>query len=63
VGKSVVARQLVESLPVGSCGLVYDRFGAGNYRDESEPRHRAGCACIDSITPAYAETSSGSPTN
>lgn len=40
VGKSVVARQLVESLSTGSWGLVYDCFGAGNYRNESQPRHR-----------------------
>lgn len=40
VGKSVVARQLAESLPNGSFGVVYDCFGAGKYRNESEPRHR-----------------------
>jgi hypothetical protein len=46
VGKSVVAQQLVESLPIGSWGLVYDCFGAGNYRNESEPRHRARDALV-----------------
>jgi len=40
VGKSVVACQLAESLPLGSLGIVYDCFGAGKYRNESEPRHR-----------------------
>src|SRR6266545_998889 len=40
VGKSVVARQIAESLPTGSLGLIYDCFGAGKYRNESEPRHR-----------------------
>ena len=41
-----MARQLVESLPPGSWGLAYDCFGAGNYRNESEPRHRACDALV-----------------
>jgi hypothetical protein len=40
VGKSVVARQLAESSPIGSLGIVYDCFGSGKYRNRSEPRHR-----------------------
>ena len=40
VGKSVLARQLTDSLPVGSIGIVYDCFGAGKYRNRSRPRHR-----------------------
>ena len=40
VGKSVVSRQLAESLPIGSLGIVYDCFGSGKYRNRSEPRHR-----------------------
>ncbi|MDO1449183.1 hypothetical protein Q0590_23100 [Rhodocytophaga aerolata] len=39
VGKSVFCRQLVNSLPEGSVGIVYDCFGAGKYRNPSEPRH------------------------
>jgi hypothetical protein len=27
-------------LPIGSLGIVYDCFGAGRYRNRSEPRHR-----------------------
>jgi hypothetical protein len=46
VGKSVVARQLVESLPPGSWGLVYDCFGAGNYRNPSQSRHQARDALV-----------------
>lgn len=46
VGKSVVARQIVESLPNGSVGIVYDCFGGGKYRNRSEPRHRACDALI-----------------
>lgn len=46
VGKSVVARQLADSLPAGSWGLVYDCFGAGNYRNPSEPRHRPRDALV-----------------
>lgn len=40
VGKSVFSRQIVESLPSGSLGIVYDCFGAGKYRNRSESRHR-----------------------
>lgn len=40
VGKSVFARQVAESLPTGSLGIVYDCFGGGRYRNRSEPRHR-----------------------
>lgn len=40
VGKSVFARQLADSLPSGSVGIVYDCFGSGKYRNRSEPRHR-----------------------
>jgi hypothetical protein len=40
VGKSVAARQLADSLPIGSLGIVYDCFGSGRYRNRSEPRHR-----------------------
>ncbi|MEK9158326.1 MAG: ATP-binding protein [Patescibacteria group bacterium] len=39
VGKSVFCRQLVNSLPKGSIGIIYDCFGAGKYRNRSEPRH------------------------
>jgi hypothetical protein len=46
VGKSVVARQIAASLPQGSLGLVYDCFGAGKYRNESEPRHRPADAFV-----------------
>jgi hypothetical protein len=40
VGKSVFSRQLAESLPTGSLGIVYDCFGSGKYRNRSESRHR-----------------------
>jgi len=46
VGKSVVAQQLVDSLPSGSVGIIYDCFGAGKYRNISEPRHRAQDALV-----------------
>ncbi|SPY17283.1 NACHT domain [Paenibacillus polymyxa] len=39
VGKTVFARQIVQSLPVGSLGVVYDCFGGGRYRNRSEVRH------------------------
>lgn len=40
VGKSILARQLADSLPSGSIGIVYDCFGSGKYRNRSRPRHR-----------------------
>lgn len=46
VGKSVVARQLANSLPIGSLGIVYDCFGAGGYRNVSTPRHRHSDALV-----------------
>lgn len=46
VGKSVVARQLADSLPVGSLGIVYDCFGAGGYRIRSESRHHHNNALV-----------------
>ena len=46
VGKSVFARQIAESLPVGSLGVAYDCFGSGKYRNGSEPRHRHRDALI-----------------
>jgi len=49
VGKSVVCRQLSESLPKGSLSIVYDCFGAGKYRNRSEPRHRHRDALVQII--------------
>nr|WP_315221555.1 dsDNA nuclease domain-containing protein [uncultured Flavobacterium sp.] len=40
VGKSVFCRQLANSLPETSAAIAYDCFGAGQYRNRSEPRHR-----------------------
>lgn len=39
VGKSVLTTQIQRSLPAGSLTLVYDCFGAGQYRMLSQPRH------------------------
>ncbi len=40
VGKSITATNLLEQLPFGSVGFVYDCFGNGGYRSASEYRHR-----------------------
>jgi hypothetical protein len=40
VGKSVFCQQLANSLPDGSLAIIYDCFGAGNYLNKSQPRHR-----------------------
>lgn len=49
VGKSVVCRQLASTLPNGSVGIVYDCFGAGKYRNKSQPRHRYRDALVQII--------------
>lgn len=45
VGKSVFCQQLASSLPDGSLAIIYDCFGAGNYLNKSQPRHR----CRDAL--------------
>src|SRR5690606_16767483 len=40
VGKSVFCQQLLDSISLDSVGIIYDCFGAGRYRNRSEPRHR-----------------------
>lgn len=49
VGKSVFARQMAQSLPEGSLGVVYDCFGGGGYRNRSELRHRHRDALIQIV--------------
>lgn len=49
VGKSVFCRQLIDSLPFDSIGIAYDCFGAGRYRNRSEPRHRHRDALIQIV--------------
>jgi hypothetical protein len=49
VGKTVVARQLADSLPTGSLGVVYDCFGAGYYRSRSAARHRHSTALVQIV--------------
>lgn len=49
VGKTVVARQLADSLPKGSLGIIYDCFGAGNYRSRSAARHRHSTALVQIV--------------
>jgi hypothetical protein len=49
IGKSVFARQIVDSLPVGSLGIVYDCFGGGRYRNRSEFRHRHRDALVQIV--------------
>lgn len=40
VGKSVLATRLGAHMPNGSATVVYDCFGAGDYRQRAHPRHR-----------------------
>jgi len=49
VGKSVFSRQVAESLPNGSLGIVYDCFGSGKYRNRSESRHRHRDALVQIV--------------
>ncbi|WP_432287698.1 hypothetical protein SLT36_12035 [Aminobacter sp. BA135] len=39
-GKTTTAQTLTAALPAGSRTIVYDCYGAGAYRDQSQPRHR-----------------------
>ncbi|MDR3574177.1 MAG: hypothetical protein P4L50_09955 [Anaerolineaceae bacterium] len=55
VGKSVFARQVVESLPFGSLGIVYDCFGGGRYRNRSETRHRHRDALVQIVNELAAQ--------
>lgn len=49
VGKTVFARQLAQTLPVGSFGVVYDCFGGGRYRNRSEIRHHHRQALVQIV--------------
>ncbi len=49
VGKSVFCRQLALNLPEGSLAIIYDCFGAGRYRNRSEPRHRHRDALVQIV--------------
>ncbi len=40
VGKSVFSTRIGKGLPEGSCSVLYDCFGAGQYRSPSGYRHR-----------------------
>lgn len=40
VGKSVFAREIPRFLTYDSVAVIYDSFGAGKYRNRSQPRHR-----------------------
>jgi hypothetical protein len=46
VGKSVVCRLLIDDLPTGSVGIVYDCFGGGEYLNSIHKRHRYRDALI-----------------
>ncbi len=46
VGKTVAARQIADSLPPGSLGIVYDSFGSATYRNPAQPRHRPRDALV-----------------
>ncbi len=46
VGKTVIARLLVDTLPSGSLAVLYDCFGGGTYRSPGEPRHTAQVALV-----------------
>lgn len=55
VGKSVVARQLAESLGGGSTSLVYDCFGDGSYRRADKWRHRHVDAMVQIVNELAAK--------
>ncbi|OCA71936.1 hypothetical protein BBI01_07200 [Chryseobacterium artocarpi] len=49
VGKSVFCRKLIDTLPSHSIAVAYDCFGAGRYRNRSEPRHRHRDALVQIV--------------
>jgi len=49
VGKSMFSRQLIKSIPENSFAITYDCFGAGSYRNRSEPRHTHQTALIQIV--------------
>ena len=49
VGKSVFCCQLIDSLPSDSVEIAYDCFGAGRYRNRSEPKHRHRDALVQIV--------------
>lgn len=55
VGKSVFAQQLIESLPEGSFGFVYDCFGNGSYRNPSQTRHLCRIALVQIVNELSAK--------
>lgn len=56
VGKSVFVRQLQDSLPENSIGVVFDCFGGGKYRNRSETRHEPSQALTQIVNElAYQE--------
>ncbi|MCS4034881.1 hypothetical protein GGQ02_003291, partial [Salinibacter ruber] len=46
VGKTVVGQQLCASVPNGALGVLYDCFGAGDYRARTSSRHRHSTALV-----------------
>ena len=46
LGKTVLIRQLANDIPLGSVSLIYDCFGAGQYRTPHKLRHRHQDALI-----------------
>lgn len=46
VGKSIICRMLINELPTGSVGIVYDCFGGGEYLNRIKSRHRYRDALI-----------------
>ncbi|HCA41774.1 MAG TPA: ATP-binding protein, partial [Bacteroidetes bacterium] len=49
VGKTVLCKQLLDSLNSNSVCVAYDCFGNGGYRNRSEPRHRHRDALVQII--------------
>jgi hypothetical protein len=48
-GKSVLSMRLPDLMPPGSETLIYDCFGAGEYRQRAHPRHRARDALVQIV--------------
>ena len=49
VGKTVLMRQLCSAVPANSVALIYDCFGAGEYRNPAKTRHQHHVAILQIV--------------
>lgn len=55
VGKTVLMRQLCSAVPANSVALIYDCFGAGEYRNPAKTRHQHHVAILQIVNELAAK--------